>query len=116
MRTALVVGTGLIGTSIALALSRRGIEVHLSDADAATARTAASLGAGIVGPPDHQVDLAILAMPPARVGPALAAAQEADWARCFTDVASVKDPVLRGAMAAGADLSRYIGGHPLAGR
>lgn len=116
MRSALVVGTGLIGTSIALALSRRGIEVHLSDADEAAARTAASLGAGEVGLPDKPVDLAILAVPPARVGAVLAEAQAAGRARLYTDVASVKGPVVEAAGAAGADLSRYIGGHPLAGR
>jgi prephenate dehydrogenase len=116
MRTALVVGTGLIGTSIALALSRRGVEVHLTDVDEAAARTAASLGAGHLGVPAKQVDLAILAVPPARMGTVLAAAQQADWARCFTDVASVKARVQGAAETAGADLSRFIGGHPLAGR
>ena len=31
MRTALVIGTGLIGTSAALALVSRGVTVHLAD-------------------------------------------------------------------------------------
>jgi prephenate dehydrogenase len=116
MRSALVVGTGLIGTSIALALSRRGIEVRLSDADDSAARTAASLGAGHVGLPEHPVDLAILAVPPARIGAVLAEGQQAGWARLYTDVASVKGPVAESAESSGADLTRYIGGHPLAGR
>lgn len=116
MRTALVVGTGLIGTSIGLALSRRGIDVYLTDADDNSARTAASLGAGRVGVPEARVDLAILAVPPARIGAVLAEGQRANWARCFTDVASVKARVQGEAESAGADLSRYIGGHPLAGR
>ena len=116
MRTALVVGTGLIGTSIALALTRRGIEVHLTDADDNAARTAASLGAGKYGLPEERVDLAVLAVPPVRIGTVLAEAQAADWARCFTDVASVKARVQGAAESAGVDLSRFIGGHPLAGR
>ncbi|MCZ9336400.1 NAD(P)-binding protein, partial [Streptomyces sp. TRM76130] len=33
MRSALVIGTGLIGTSAALALTRRGVTVHLADHD-----------------------------------------------------------------------------------
>ncbi|MYR60719.1 prephenate dehydrogenase, partial [Streptomyces sp. SID625] len=33
MRTALVIGTGLIGTSAALALVGRGVRVHLADRD-----------------------------------------------------------------------------------
>ena len=116
MRSALIVGTGLIGTSIALALSRRGIEVYLSDADEGAVRTAASLGAGRPGPPTRPVDLAVLAVPPARIGEILAEAQRADWARVYTDVGSVKTRVHGAAEAAGADLSRFIGGHPLAGR
>ena len=116
MRSALVVGTGLIGTSIALALSRRGIEVYLTDTDEVAARTAASLGAGQVKLPAEQVDLAILAVPPAKIGEMLAKAQHQSWARVFTDVGSVKARVLGAAEAAGADLSRFIGGHPLAGR
>ncbi|MEZ0114027.1 prephenate dehydrogenase [Catenulispora sp. EB89] len=116
MRSALVVGTGLIGTSIALALARRGIEVYLSDTDEAAARTAASLGAGHNGRPTQPVDVAILAVPPARIGRVLAEAQREDWARVYTDVASVKALVHGSAEEAGADLSRFIGGHPLAGR
>src|SRR5258708_1852406 len=112
MRTALVVGTGLIGTSIALALTRRGIEVYLTDADENAARTAASLGAGQLAPSGRQVDLAILAVPPARIGATLAQAQKADWARCFTDVGSVKARGHDEAEAAGAHLSRSIAAHP----
>ena len=38
----LIAGTGLIGTSVALALRAKGAEVWLSDADEATAKLAAS--------------------------------------------------------------------------
>jgi prephenate dehydrogenase len=116
MKTALVVGTGLIGTSIALALARTGVEVYLSDSDEGAAQTAASLGAGRTDAPGRTVDLAVLAVPPARIGAVLAEVQRADAARCYTDVASVKSRVLSEAEAAGADLSLFIGGHPLAGR
>ena len=40
-----VIGTGLIGTSVALALREKGTEVFLSDADPATAKLAADLDA-----------------------------------------------------------------------
>ncbi|MEV8418866.1 3-hydroxyacyl-CoA dehydrogenase NAD-binding domain-containing protein, partial [Streptomyces niveus] len=56
MRTALVIGTGLIGTSAALTLAGRGVAVHLVDHDPARARTAAALGAGTEDPPDGPVD------------------------------------------------------------
>ncbi len=45
MRVA-VLGTGLIGTSVALALRERGASVWLADADPEAARLAAHLGAG----------------------------------------------------------------------
>jgi prephenate dehydrogenase len=40
IRTAVVVGTGLIGTSIALALTRHGVCGYLTDADESAVRTA----------------------------------------------------------------------------
>ena len=46
----LIVGAGLIGTSVALALRAKGAQVWLSDADEGTARLAADLGAGLVVP------------------------------------------------------------------
>ncbi len=46
--SAVVVGTGLIGTSVALALRSRGVAVWLADADPAAARLAADIGAGTV--------------------------------------------------------------------
>jgi prephenate dehydrogenase len=45
-----VIGTGLIGTSIALALCERGVTVWLTDHDSAAARLAADIGAGEVLP------------------------------------------------------------------
>ncbi|MEW2068946.1 prephenate dehydrogenase [Streptomyces sp. NPDC007346] len=116
IRSAAVVGTGLIGTSVALALGRRGVTVHLIDENESAVRTAASLGAGTVGAPPDTVDLAVLAVPPAQVGPALAAHQARGLARAYTDVASVKAQPERGVAASGADAGAFIGGHPMAGR
>ncbi|MFF8775313.1 prephenate dehydrogenase [Kitasatospora sp. NPDC015120] len=116
MRTAAVVGTGLIGTSAALALTGRGLTVHLEDADPDAARTAASLGAGITEPADGPVDLAIIAVPPALVGKVLADCQRRGLARCYTDVASVKAGPRAEVAALGCDTTHYIGGHPMAGR
>ncbi|HEX2313097.1 MAG TPA: 3-hydroxyacyl-CoA dehydrogenase NAD-binding domain-containing protein, partial [Thermomonospora sp.] len=42
----MVIGTGLIGTSIALAMRGRGAEVLLADRDTASLELAAGLGAG----------------------------------------------------------------------
>ena len=140
--SAVVIGTGLIGTSIALALREQGVTVWLTDHDPAAARLAADLGAGKVLPeplgaaaPDRGspgtaaspgrrpqaqdepwADLAVLAVPPAAVAPSLAAAQARRLARWYTDVASVKALPLRQAGELGCDLACFVPGHPLSGR
>ncbi|MGK5632905.1 prephenate dehydrogenase [Streptomyces sp. URMC 123] len=116
MRTALVIGTGLIGTSAALALAGRGVRVHLADHDPAQARTAASLGAGTADEPDAPVDLAIVAVPPAYVAATVADAQRRGLARGYLDVASVKGGPRRELTELGADLTHYLGTHPMSGR
>ncbi|MEU6917662.1 prephenate dehydrogenase [Streptomyces olindensis] len=116
MRTALVIGTGLIGTSAALALSQRGVTVHLADPDPEQARTAAALGAGTDETPDGPVDLAIVAAPPAHVADVLADAMSRGLARGYLDVASVKGGPRRELEERGLDLAAYIGTHPMSGR
>ncbi|MGW0758126.1 prephenate dehydrogenase [Streptomyces sp. NPDC002814] len=116
MRTALVIGTGLIGTSAALALAKRGVVVHLADHDPEQARTAAALGAGSDEAPEGPVDLAIVAAPPAHVAGVLADAMRRGVARGYLDVASVKGGPRRELEALGIDLSPYIGTHPMSGR
>ncbi len=115
-----VIGTGLIGTSVALGARDRGASVWLSDKDVAAARLAADLGAGELlppsGPDGGPADLAVLAMPPDAVPAALAAAQERALASVYTDTASVKAPPAAQARRLGCDMHRYVPGHPLAGR
>ncbi|HEY4461703.1 MAG TPA: prephenate dehydrogenase [Streptosporangiaceae bacterium] len=119
-RRVIVIGTGLIGTSAALALRRHGAGVWLADRDPAAARLAADLGAGEVldagGAPGGPADVALIAVPPAAVATALAQAQKAGLARAYTDAASVKALPVARAREAGCDLSSYVPGHPLAGR
>jgi len=120
----IVVGTGLIGTSVALALQPRGVTVWLADSDPAAARLAADIGAGTVlpgdvpegPPPGGPADVAVLAVPPQAVAPTLARAQAAGLARWYTDVASVKSLPVRQARAAGCDMASFVPGHPLSGR
>ncbi|MFC8713311.1 MULTISPECIES: prephenate dehydrogenase [unclassified Streptomyces] len=116
MRTALVIGTGLIGTSAALALVGRGVRVHLADRDPEQARTAVALGAGTDEAPEGPVDLALVAAPPAHVAGVLADAMRRGVARGYLDVASVKGGPRRELEALDLDLTRYIGSHPMSGR
>ncbi|HEX2820875.1 MAG TPA: prephenate dehydrogenase [Streptosporangiaceae bacterium] len=120
MRVA-VIGTGLIGTSIALALRKHGSRVWLADTDPAAARLAADLGAGELQPQPlpaswDPADVAVIAVPPAAVAATLADAQARGLARCYTDVASVKQLPVAQARARGCDMTGYVPGHPLAGR
>ncbi|HUJ07832.1 MAG TPA: prephenate dehydrogenase [Streptosporangiaceae bacterium] len=118
--TAVVVGTGLIGTSIALALREHGTEVWLADADQAAAHLAVGIGAGRPlgggGVPGGPADIAILAVPPAAVAGCLLQAQRGRLARYYTDVASVKELPLREAGDLGCDLTTFVPGHPMSGR
>jgi prephenate dehydrogenase len=113
-----VVGTGLIGTSIALALREHGSTVWLTDSDPAAARLAADLGAGEPLPAQTRdpADVAVIAVPPAVVAATLAEAQTRNLAHSYTDVASVKQLPVADARNLGCDLTRYVPGHPLAGR
>jgi len=110
----LVVGAGLLGTSIGLACSRAGIEVFLTDPSAENLRTASGLGAGRVYA-DQPVQLVVVAVPPDLLGRCVADALAATDA-VVTDVGSIKSQPLREVLALAPDVAeRYVGGHPMAG-
>jgi prephenate dehydrogenase len=111
-----VVGTGLLGTSIGLALRRAGIEVYLADESADHLRTASGLGAGRPATSGDQPQLVVVAVPPDHLGPVIRRALEltAAYGAVVTDVGSVKSEPLA-AVADVAGVERYVGGHPMAG-
>ncbi len=116
LQSALVVGAGLMGASAGLALGGKSVTTYLTDRDAGAVRLAADLGGGLEDPPPGPVDLAILAVPPDAVAEVLVDLQGKQAARAYTDLASTKGHVQRAAATAGADLSSFVGGHPMAGR
>jgi prephenate dehydrogenase len=112
-RRALVVGTGLIGGSIALGLRRHGWHVSGVDADAARAHEA--LAAGVVDAvgDDPEAEVAFVAVPAAAVAGEARRLLDGPGRRAdalVTDVSGVKS-----AIVAEADHPRFIGGHPMAG-
>jgi prephenate dehydrogenase len=115
-QTALVVGTGLIGTSAALALSHRGWQVWLDDDRRPAVDLAVQLGAGQPWEGGVTVDHALLAVPPAAVASTLLRLQRLGLECIFSDTASVKTHALAEVEALGCDMSRYVPGHPIAGR
>ena len=115
VRTCLVVGTGLIGTSVALALRRHGVTVHLADRDPTAARQAAELGAGTLDPPAEQVDLAVVAVSPSATAEVVSGLLAGNVAATVVDTAAVKDGVLREVAATVGPTPHFVGTHPMAG-
>jgi prephenate dehydrogenase len=111
----LIVGTGLIGTSIGLALRARGATVHLRDTNPTVAHIAASRGAGSDEPPRTDPGLVVIATPPEFLSTEIAQALGEFPGSAVTDVGSVKAQQVRQMQGLGLDLRRYIGSHPMAG-
>jgi prephenate dehydrogenase len=112
-RRALVVGTGLIGGSIALGLRRRGWHVSGRDADAARLAEALETGVIDVAGDDPAAEVVFVAIPAAAVAAEVAALLATPGRRpdaVVTDVSGVKTAVVEA-----ADHPRFIGGHPMAG-
>ncbi len=112
----LVVGTGLIGASVALSLRRAGVETLLSDVDVENLALAVGAGAGREVADDDKPSLVVVAVPPRIAAQVLADASAAYPHATLTDTTSVKERVLADAVARGADPQRLVGGHPMAGR
>ncbi|WP_241984538.1 prephenate dehydrogenase [Cryobacterium adonitolivorans] len=111
-----VVGAGLLGTSIGLGLSARGIDVILADASPTNLSLAIDYGAGRAATAGDAPQLIVVCVPPDVTADIVARELEAFPDAIVTDVASVKLAPLTELRDRGADVSRYIGSHPLAGR
>ncbi|TFD37788.1 prephenate dehydrogenase [Cryobacterium sp. TMT1-19] len=111
-----VVGAGLLGTSIGLGLRARGIDVILADASPTNLSIAVDYGAGRAATAGDLPQLIVVCVPPDVTAEIVARELAAHPQAIVTDVASVKLAPLQELRALGADVSRYIGGHPMAGR
>ncbi|WP_233563703.1 prephenate dehydrogenase [Cryobacterium tepidiphilum] len=111
-----VVGVGLLGTSVGLGLRERGIDVILADASPTNLSIAIDYGAGRAAQPGDAPQLIVVCVPPDVTAEIVGRELEAFPDAIVTDVASVKLAPLTALRDAGADVSRYIGSHPLAGR
>jgi prephenate dehydrogenase len=112
-RRALVVGTGLIGGSIALGLRRRGWHVSGVDADAERLREALARGVVDAAGDDPDAEIVFVAVP--------AGAVAGEVRRLLADPGRRADAVVsdvcgvKTAIVEAADDPRFIGGHPMAG-
>lgn len=113
-----VIGTGLLGTSIGLGLRGRGVPVFLSDPSPTNQAVAVDIGAGLplsrLG--DEQPELVVVAAPPDVTADVVERSLAEYPAATVVDIASVKAAILADLRGRGADLSRYVGTHPMAGR
>ena len=114
----LIIGTGLLGTSLALALRTADVEVQLSDTSPTSLALARDMGAGT--PHDKhspEPQIVVVATPPDVTADVVVAQLSAHPNAVVTDVASVKERVVAEVRArAGAEARRYVGSHPMAGR
>lgn len=136
----LIVGTGLVGASLGLALRAGGVSVYLEDASPTSLRLAADVGAGRPlsdvanearvacadrghNHPGYEAPRIVVVATPPDVADRVIVDALARFPRAIvTDVASVKDAIVADVLAAldregrGEDASRYVGCHPMAGR
>ncbi len=108
-RRAQIVGTGLIGGSVGLALRGHGWHVTGTDQSDATLQRALELGAIDSIGVDEAAEICFLAVPPGVIAE-VAREMLATTKAVVTDVGSVK-----GAVVEGVDNPRFVGGHPMAG-
>lgn len=111
-----IVGAGLIGTSIGLALKKIGVDVSIDDVSPANQRLAIDYGAGRKPTTADEPALIVVCVPPDVTARTVFAELRTHPNAVVTDVASVKNSILEELKAADAPLSRYVGSHPMAGR
>jgi prephenate dehydrogenase len=122
--TVAIVGTGLIGTSVALAAARAGDRVRGHDVDRGVLERSASLSglepAGSLAEAVDGADVVVVCTPIPAIPEAVTSALEGSDA-VVTDAGSVKASIIARLEVEGSerpgslDLSRYVGGHPMGG-
>lgn len=104
-----------MGTSLGLALTETGIRTFLEDRDPDAVATAVNMGAGSAGGCGGP-QVVFICVPPDQIAREVATALERFPQATVSDVGSVKAEPIAALRRADADLSRYVGGHPMAGR
>lgn len=137
-----IVGAGLLGASIGLALRGNGVDVELDDASPSQLRLAVDYGAGVAAvgtdsgasngrdagsteidpsasasaAASEPVSIVVVCVPPDVTADVVERELAAHPEAVVTDVASIKLEPYRTLLTRGVDLTRYIGSHPMAGR
>jgi len=108
-----IVGSGLIGTSIALGLVQRGVSIQMIDASTSAQSLATDLvgGVEVVDP-----ELVIFALPTSRLPMVIASEFELNPHSTFMDVGSVKGEIALQIETFPGLKTRFVPTHPMAGR
>lgn len=109
MRRATVIGAGLIGGSVGIALRKQGWTVSMSDLDPDLPQQAIRVGAADEAGFDPASELVVVATPVGAI-PELALDALARCEGAVTDVGSTKADI-----CAAVTHPRFVGGHPMAG-
>ena len=109
-----IVGTGLIGTSIALGLARAGITLELEDRDPNSRALATDLLKSHLG--GGAPEIVVIATPPEAVAETIVKEFASNPKSIFIDVSSVKTKVINEIDALSASGLTFIATHPMAGR
>ena len=109
-----IVGSGLIGSSIGLALVARGVNVSMVDID----EKAQKLAQDLMGKSDTEsnAEITIVASPLASVSEVISSEIRQGFNLGFIDISSVKTNPKVEVSTLGLDMSRFLPTHPMAGR
>lgn len=113
VRSVRIVGAGLIGTSIGLALAAKNIAVEMIDVDSRNQALAQDLTGGVsIAEPE----LIILATPLRALSQVINEQYALNPNSTFMDVCSVKVEPIQKVQASKLPLKQFVGTHPMAGR
>lgn len=118
LRHVRIVGSGLIGSSIGLALRAHGISVTMVDKDSAAQALAIDLMGGTTASPSKEleVDLILIATPASSIVEVIEAEYAMNLNSTFMDVSSIKSKPKSDIASSSLPTSRFLPSHPMAGR
>lgn len=108
-----IVGSGLIGSSIGLALTAKGISVTMVDIDPAASKLAQDL---MGSTPSEKSEVTLVASPLSTVSEVIKSEIQQGLNLGFIDISSVKVKPILEVSALDLDMSYFLPSHPMAGR
>lgn len=108
-----IIGSGLIGTSIGLALANNGVRVEMADVDASAAKLANDL---VSSQPATIPEITLYAGPSSGLISAIESEFKVNSASKFIDIGSVKTKSLLEVSRSTIPTGKFLATHPMAGR